>query len=99
MIRPAGGIVRSWPIAKSTLASTRSPGRTLSRPAPRARIFSVIVMPTGDLILEPLGHRIPTFRGRQAAAEITRALACADGRLDRTLDRVCHLFMTQVSTH
>ena len=49
MILPAGGMVRSWPIAKSTLASKRSPGRTLSRPAPRARIFSVMVMPIGAI--------------------------------------------------
>src|SRR5256885_10498731 len=49
MILPAGGMVRSWPIAKSTLARMRSPGRTLSRPAPRARIFSVIVMATVKL--------------------------------------------------
>src|SRR5207244_1589301 len=34
MILPAGGMVRSCPIAKSTLASTRSPGLTLSRPDP-----------------------------------------------------------------
>ena len=45
MILPAGGIVRSWPIAKSILASSRSPGLTESRPAARARIFSLIVMP------------------------------------------------------
>src|SRR6266550_2372306 len=49
MIFPAGGMVRSWPMAKSTLARTKSPGRKLSRPAPRARIFSVIVMATVKL--------------------------------------------------
>src|SRR3989475_12207524 len=36
---------------------------------------------------------------RQTSAEIARAFACADGRLDRTLDRVCHFRVTQVSNH
>src|SRR6266571_102746 len=45
MILPAGGMVRSWPIAKSILASSRSPGWTESRRLARARIFSLIVMP------------------------------------------------------
>src|SRR6266576_674668 len=100
MIFPAGGMVRSCPIAKSTLARTRSPGRTLSRPAPRARIFSVIVMPIDPfLVLEPSRHRIADFPGRQAAAEIAGAVPRADGRFDRTLDRASHIGMTQVSHH
>src|SRR5256885_1805887 len=99
MTLPAGGIVRSWPIAKSTFARTRSPGRTLSRPAPRARIFSVIVMPISVSILEPSRHRIADFAGRETAAEIARALARTDGRFDRTLDRASHVCMTQVFHH
>src|SRR5438105_11822267 len=99
MIFPAGGIVRSCPIAKSTLASTRSPGLTLSRPAPRARIFSVIVMAISVLVLEPFHHGLACLRCGQAAAQVARALARADGRFDRTLDRVCHFFMIQVSDH
>src|ERR1700694_2885937 len=97
MILPAGGMVRSWPIAKSTLASTRSPGRTLSRPAPRARIFSVIVMPiAGFLVLQPFCDGVSTFTCRQVSAEIARALSRANGRFDRTLNRVCHFVVTQV---
>src|SRR4029077_15123212 len=98
MIFPAGGIVRSWPIAKSTLARTRSPGRTLSRPAPRARIFSVIVMPIAS-VLQPVCHSVPDLARRKAAAEIARAVARADGRFDRTLDRVSHVRVTQVFHH
>src|SRR5487761_235261 len=99
MIFPAGGMVRSWPIAKSTLASTRSPGRTLSRPAPRARIFSVIVMPIYLLILQPFGDCVTTFTCGQVAAQIARALARANGRFDRTVDRFRHVRMTQVFHH
>src|SRR2546430_5993246 len=100
MIFPAGGMVRSCPIAKSTLARTRSPGRTLSRPAPRARTFSVIVIPIGAfLILQPSRHRIADFLRRQAAIEVARAVARTDGRFDRTLDRVGHIRLTQVSNH
>src|SRR5260370_40651802 len=99
MILPAGGMVRSWPIAKSTLASTRSPGRTLSRPAPRARIFSVIVMPMYSLIPQPLCDGVTAFAGGQVAAQIARALARANGRFDRTLDRFRHVCMTQVFHH
>src|SRR5712691_1138192 len=99
MILPAGGMVRSWPIAKSTLASTRSPGRTLSRPAPRARIFSVIVMPLIASVPQPFRDRVATFTCRQVSTEVARALARADGRFDRTLDRVCHVLVTQVSDH
>src|ERR1700674_5865471 len=99
MILPAGGIVRSWPIAKSTLASTRSPGRTLSRPAPRARIFSVIVIPICQLILQPFRDRVTAFTCLQVAAQIAGALARANGRFDRTLDRFRHVRMTQVFHH
>src|SRR5260370_1795443 len=99
MILPAGGMVRSWPIAKSTLASTRSPGRTLSRPAPRARIFSVIVMPMYSLISQPLRDGVTTFAGGQVAAQIARALARANGRFDRPMARFRHVCMTQVFHH
>src|SRR5713101_2206283 len=98
MILPAGGMVRSCPIAKSTFASTRSPGRTESRPAPRARIFSVIVMPI-CLVLEPLHHHVAGLGGGQVPAHIARALTRANGRFDRTLDRLCHFVMTQVLDH
>src|SRR5207237_1226680 len=97
MIFPAGGMVRSCPIAKSTLASTRSPGLTLSRPAPRARIFSVIVMPICLLVLQPLHHGVACLRGGQAATQVAGAFARADCRFDRTLDRVGHFSMTQLS--
>src|ERR1700674_258195 len=99
MILPAGGMVRSWPIAKSTLARTRSPGRTLSRPAPRARIFSVIVMPICVLIPQPFRDGVTALTCRQVAAQIARALARANGRFDRTLDRFRHFRMTQVFHH
>src|SRR5438876_8769744 len=100
MIFPAGGMVRSWPMAKSTLARTRSPGRTLSRPAPRARIFSVIVMPIGvSLIPQSLRYSVANFVGRHVAAQVARALARAQRRFDRTLDRARHLVVTQVSHH
>src|SRR5438132_1715823 len=40
-------------MAKSILARIRSPGRTLSRPLARARIFSVIVMPMQPFLSSP----------------------------------------------
>src|SRR6266581_4442990 len=95
---PAGGMVRSWPIAKSTFASTRSPGRTESRPAPRARIFSVIVMPM-FLVPEPPHDSITGLGGGKVPADVARALTGASGRFDRTLDRLCHFVMTQVLDH
>src|SRR5207237_8580342 len=48
---------------------------------------------------EPLRHRVAHFMGRQAATEVARAFAGADGRFDRTLDRVSHFVVTQVSNH
>src|SRR3989454_10701840 len=98
MILPAGGMVRSWPIAKSTFASTRSPGLTLPRPAPRARIFSVIVIAIG-LVPQPFHDGVPRLGRREVASDIARALASAYGGFDRTLDRVCHIGNTQVSHH
>src|SRR6266571_4720635 len=98
MIFPSGGMVRSWPIAKSTFASTRSPGRTESRPAPRARIFSVIVMPM-FLVPEPPHDSITGLGGGKVPADVARALTGANGRFDRTLDRFCHFVMTQVLDH
>src|SRR5450759_5486726 len=99
MILPAGGIVRSCPIAKSTLARTRSPGRTLSRPAPRARIFSVIVIPTGKSVPQPFRDPVAALTGRQVATKITRTVSRADGGFDRTLDRCRHVRMAQVFNH
>src|SRR2546422_4502330 len=98
MILPAGGIVRSWPIAKSTFARTRSPGLTLSRPAPRARIFSVIVIAIG-LVPQPFYDGVPRLGRREVASDVARALASAYGGFARPLDRVCHIGNTQVSHH
>src|SRR5260370_32888313 len=90
---------RSWPIAKSTLARIRSPGRTLSRPLPRAMIFSVIVMPILCLVLQPLDERVAGLRRGEVPADSVRALADADRCFDRTVRRGCDGRRDQVSHH
>src|SRR5581483_4574676 len=100
MILPAGGIVRSWPIAKSTLASTRSPGRTDSRPEARARIFSDIVMPIAESIsLQPSNHRVTGFGRRKRSAQVSRAVTRAHRRRGRVLDPLRRLGETEVLDH
>src|SRR5205823_11308357 len=88
-----------WPMAKSIFASTISPGRTDSRPPARARIFSVIVMPTGWSISHTSGDRVARFRSGQAAAQVARALACPDRRRHCVFDPLRNLLETEVSSH
>src|SRR5260221_4472488 len=79
MILEAGGMVRSWPIAKSTRARIRSPGLTDSLPLARARIFSVMFIGIPLNPLQVLDHGVAGLGGGQVAADVAGALAGAGG--------------------